>query len=492
MSTARHDKCGLYGVVSLETSFKYITASILDFIPHLELKKEINNSLVKLQHRGQESYGISYLTHPKRVLTTRKQLGLVPTHYIASLKDNFEFAICHVRYSTSKNSKNTTPQYKLMETQPFQGKTHKHGEFTLAHNGNIPHTVQSKLIDHYKIKQLTGSDSETIVRLIEMFASQYDKFQDGIIKFVNTVEGVYNLLILTEQGDIFAVRDRHGIRPLTLAKVGETDYQISSETCAFPAGATIIRDIEPGEIVRIHSPHTNKIQLSTIHKAVTETPPTFCSFEYIYFMRPTSTFAGINVGDLRFEMGVHLATLETEAPPTNSYVIGMPNTAIPVGEGFASALGIPYHQYIRKAADCGRTFILPDNTDRLQRLRNKFLFNTELRDSIIYLCDDSIVRGNTMRELIKLLKNEHKVKKIHVRISSPPVKNICHYGIDIPDKTQLIGANEPDIPSIQKSINCDSLVFLSLEDMKEIMETPTQKVCTSCFDNTYNPKLLDW
>ncbi len=487
----RNDKCGLYGVVSLETPIKRILPSQLDFLPHTELKKSLNESLVKLQHRGQESYGLSYLALPEHKLVTRKQLGLVSPIYITSLTDNFETAIGHVRYSTSKNSKLASEELKLYETQPLEGKTHKHGSFTLAHNGNIPHTVQQKLIDHYNISQVTHSDSETIIRLIEMFASQYDNFHDGIIKFLNTVEGVYNLLILTEQGDMYAIRDRHGVRPLTLAKLSQHEYHISSETCAFPEHSKIIRDIEAGELVRIHSPYTDKVQLSTIYKAQTSTPPTFCSFEYIYFMRSTSTFNQINVGDLRFRMGVHLATNEP-APIRSAIVIGMPNTAIPVGEGFASAISLPYHQYIKKAANCGRTFILPNNTDRLQRLRNKFLFNTELAKTTIYLCDDSIVRGNTMRELIHLLKTEHKVKEVHVRISSPPVVNVCHYGIDIPDKDTLIGATKASIEDIRTSIKADSLIYLTLPEMKKMTETTTQKVCTSCFDNTYNSKLLDW
>lgn len=492
MSSARHDKCGLYGVVSLESDFKRFTSKKLAFIPHNELKREINDALLKLQHRGQESYGISYLTLQKHKLVTRKQIGLVSPHYIASLKDIFDFAICHVRYSTSKNSKNTTELTKLLETQPLAGRTHKHGSFVLAHNGNIPHTVQEKLIAHYELKQTTNSDSETIVRLIEKFSSEYDNFQDGIIKFVNTVEGVYNLLILTSKGDLYAVRDRHGVRPLTLAKHCDTEYLISSETCAFPPESEVIRDIEAGEIVRIQSPYEGKVQLATIHKVHNPDTPTFCSFEYIYFMRPQSTFSNINVGNLRFRMGIHLATKEKTTPPENSVVIGMPNTAIPVGEGFASVLNLPYNQYIKKAKDCGRTFILPNNADRLQRLRHKFIFSPKLKDTTVYLCDDSIVRGNTMRELIHLLRTEHKVKEIHVRISSPPVKNVCHYGIDIPDKKQLIGATEPNVPAIQKSINSDTLVYLELPDMKKIMETNEQKVCTSCFDNDYNAKLLEW
>ena len=502
----RKDKCGLLGVFSLETHFKDFTSQTLNFIPHSELKTQINESLLKLQHRGQESYGISYLTIPSSsqipfpppTLITRKQLGLVSPIYIASLKDNFQAAICHVRYSTSKNSKNQSVQRKIAETQPLQGKTSKHGLFTLAHNGNIPHKVQEKLITHYKLKQQTGSDSETITKLIELFASEYDSFKDGLIKFVNTVEGVYNLLILTESQELYAIRDRYGVRPLTLAKTTDTEYIVSSETCAFPDDATIIRDIEPGEIIKISSPHTDKIQLATLHKEPSTVPPTFCSFEYIYFMRHQSTFNMHNVGNLRFRMGVHLAKHEkltpTSSSPTSSppIVIGMPNTAIPVGEGFAQTLDLEYHQYIKKAKDCGRTFILPDNTDRLERLRNKFLFSQHLKGKTIYLCDDSIVRGNTMRELIYLLRTEHKVDKIHVRISSPPVKNVCHYGIDIPTTDQLIGATEPDIPAIKRSINADSLVYLTLSDMKVLMETPTQKVCTSCFDSDYNQKLLDW
>lgn len=509
LMSGRKDKCGLLGVFSLESHFKDITSETLSFIPHNELKSQINSSLLKLQHRGQESYGISYLTIPKTshtpfpppTLITRKQLGLVSPTYIASIKDNFQAAICHVRYSTSKDSKNQTLQRKIAETQPLQGNTSKHGRFTLAHNGNIPHKVQEKLIKHYRIKQLTNSDSETITRLIELFASEYDSFKDGLIKLVNTVEGVYNLLILTESQDIYAIRDRHGVRPLTLAKTTSTEYIVTSETCALPEDAKVIRDIEPGEIIKISSPYTDKIQLATIHKESTTHPPTFCSFEYIYFMRPQSTFNYHNVGDLRFRMGVFLAKKERLIPePTtsstsstpNPIVIGMPNTAIPVGEGFARTLNLPYHQYIKKAKDCGRTFILPDDADRLQKLRNKFLFSKHLEGKTIYLCDDSIVRGNTMRELIHLLRTEHKVKTVHVRISSPPVRNVCHYGIDIPTKEQLIGATEPDIPSIQRSIKADSLVYLSLEDMKSLMETPTQKVCTSCFDNNYNAKLLDW
>lgn len=486
-----HDKCGLYGIVSLEPILKQITSQTLDFISHDELKSNLNEAFIKLQHRGQESYGISYLSLKTNRIKTEKFTGLISSNFITNIIDNFEYAICHNRYSTSKNSKTTEEYIKLLETQPLNGETHKHGKFTLAHNGNIPHKVQEKLIKHYKIKQISNSDSESIVRLIEKFAEEYSNFEDGLIKFVNTVEGVYNLLILTENKNMYAIRDRHGVRPLTLGKACNTEYHITSETCAFNEDIKPVRDIKAGEILRVHSPYTNQLEISTVYQ-FKSTSPTFCSFEYIYFMRPSSTFADIDVQSLRFQMGVHLAFQETTIPTDDSIVIGMPNTAIPVGEGFASIAMIPYHQYIKKTKDCGRTFILPDNADRLNRLRNKFFFDSNLKDKVIYLCDDSIVRGNTMRELIHLLKTEHKVKKVHVRISSPPVKDICHYGIDIPDKETLIGATIPTIKQIQESIKADTLVYLSLEDMKTLMETSKQKVCTSCFDGIYNNKLLDW
>lgn len=487
-----HDKCGLYGIFSLESILKHINPPTLHFLAHDELKKNLNEAFIKLQHRGQESYGISYLSLKTNSLKTVKHLGLISTNFTEQIKDDFEFAICHNRYSTSKNSKTTTEHIKLMETQPFAGETHKHGKFVLAHNGNIPHKVQEKLIEHHSLKQITTSDTETIVRLIEKFTSEYDTFEEGLIKFVNTVEGVYNLLILTDKKNMYAIRDRHGVRPLTIGRTCHTEYHISSETCAFVEDMRIVKDVEAGEIVRIHSPYTNNIQLTTVYKYKSADLPTFCSFEYIYFMRKNSTFGKINVESLRFQMGVNMALQETTLPPENAIVVGMPNTAIPVGEGYASISMIPYHQYIKKASDCGRTFILPDNADRLEKLRNKFFFDVKLKDKIVYLCDDSIVRGNTMRELIHLLKTEHGVKEIHVRISSPPVIDVCHYGIDIPDKETLIGATIDSVDKIKESIKADSLVYLSLEDMKAVMETSTQKVCTSCFDGKYNSKLLDW
>lgn len=486
-----HDKCGLFGVISLETDFRYITSEKLSFIPHQELKDEIAESLLKLQHRGQESYGVSYIDMKTNRMKTKKKLGLISKQKITSIKSHFEYAICHVRYSTSKHSKNQTEQFKLLETQPLSGKTHKHGVFTLAHNGNIPQLIQDKLIEHYKIKQTTHSDSETIVRLIEKFTSQYDNFKDGLIKFVNLVEGVYNLLILRNNGTIYAIRDRHGFKPLTIGKTSDTEYYVSSETCAFNDDVKVVRDIEAGEIVKIHSPYSGKIQLSTIHKEHNIYKPTFCSFEYIYFMRPESTFANINVANLRFRLGTHLATNEKQ-PIESSIVIGMPNTAIPVGEGFASLLQLPYKQYIRKAVDCGRTFILPDNADRLYKLRNKFVFSDELKHQKIYLCDDSVVRGNTMMNLISILKKDYKVKEVHVRIASPPVISVCYYGVDIPTKGELIANRVKSIDKIKTMIGADSLLYLDLDKMKEFMETKEQNVCTSCFDDKYDERLFDW
>ena len=461
------DKCGLYGIITPKS--------------YPEFKSELNNSLVKLQHRGQESYGISYKTLTKQVTT--KRLGLVDPTYIEELSDNFCSSICHVRYSTSKNSKNQTLERKLQETQPFQSEL-----FTLAHNGNIPHKVQAKLIKHYNIKQKTDSDSETLLKLIEQFSKEYHTIKDALIKLVNTVEGVYNLLIQLQDGTIYALRDRHGVRPLTIAQshYKETLY-VSSETCAFPTHASVIRDVNAGEIIKI----TPDIY-ETVYQFKTPSVQTFCSFEYIYFMRPQSSFAGLNVQDLRYRMGQYLARTEPKPINTKAIVIGMPNTAIPVGQGFASLLGLPYEQYIEKMANCGRTFILPDNADRLQRLRNKFLFSPKLKDAVIYLCDDSVVRGNTMRELIQLLKTEHKVKEVHVRVSSPPVIDICHYGIDIPDKETLIGAAYSTTEEIQKSIKADSLIYLPIEAMKGMMETKQSNVCTSCFTGDYDKRLLDW
>ena len=460
-------KCGLFGIRSKSNSL---------------IQENVVTGLKKLQHRGQESAGISY--HTSKEIVDIKGIGLVKDIFKTTKFDkNTSSCIGHVRYSTSGNSKKDK-QSELEETQPINM-----GIFALAHNGNIPNL--SSLITTFQkyISNKKENVSDTIILseilnniiLSKNSSTPYLLYQ-GLIEIINKVPGVYCLLVLYKDS-IIAVRDRYGIRPLCYGEK-DGDFAISSESCALQDFKKV-RDIRPGEIVKF----TDKVE--TIYQ-YSEPKNVLCLFEYIYFLNPKTDADNHHVYSIRYESGKILASQE-DTLDNNCIVIGIPNTGISGGKGYAEQSGLVYEQYITKNLDYHRSFIQPNNTDRYKVCSKKYIYDWDkLRGKNIVLVDDSIVRGNTMKAIIKLLR-ENGVNEIHLRINSPPVISPCYYGIDIPSYDELI-ANKLSIEEIKDFINADSLIYLELDKMIRMMKERNKDYdyCCSCFNNKYSKELLEW
>ncbi len=450
------EKCGLFGISSSYNSYA-----------------TIRQGLELLQHRGRDSAGIAYYNNQQ--IKIFKGMGLVSRVFQTKLK--LKIGIGHVRYSTLKKT-----DEEDLYIQPILNISEKKGEFALAHNGNIPNFEHLKSQFNYS----GTSDSHLLTEIIRILLDKYNSWKEALIDFINHIEGVYCLLIITQKGDIYAIRDAYGYRPLVLTKNKNGSYAVMSESCA-AQDFDLVRDIFPGEILKI----TKTQDIKMIYQRKIESI-SFCSFEYIYFMRHNSVNEGKNVEHIRYQLGFELGLKEKELYPDviakNPCVVCMPRTAISGAKGFADALNLPYHDYIEKDPKSGRSFILPDDLTRSQEIKKKFIFHqNRLKNKILYIVDDSIVRGNTFKHVIQKLR-EMEVLEIHIRITSPPVISQCYFGIDIPTKEELI-AHQKSTEDIRKELGIESLVYLEIEEMKKIFNEP---VCTSCFDGNYNKTLLDW
>lgn len=421
--------------------------------------------LESLQHRGYESAGISYVNSELNLLTY-KNLGLVSDVFGAyEYPKDVLRSIGHVRYSTRVK---TTVDNMLKETQPICSNNNL---FSFAHNGNIPN------IEYLNISSDSHSDSKVLVTYIEDLYDKYKTYEDALIKLMEKVPGAYSIVILTADY-IYALRDRHGIRPLSIG-VKDNNYMVISETCGLD-NFSYLRDVQPGELIRIG----NKLETIYIHQSP---KPSFCSFELIYFMHPSSMYQDNLIEQIRYNLGYHMGKTEEIIP--GAIVQAVPNSSIPSAHGFADATGLKFVEYMTKRANMKRTFILPTEQDRKKACDNKFIYDlNKLSDKIIYLIDDSIVRGTTMKSIIKKLRTTG-AKEIHLRIISPVIKNPCFYGIDMSTKSELIGHSRT-INQIKEELQADSLKYISTNDMIEVFGT--DKVCTSCFTGEYDQELLDW
>ena len=338
------------------------------------------------------------------------------------------------------------------------------------------------------------SDSEVIAQLLSQSISLCKNWIDAIMHFMNIAEAAYSLLILCDN-TIYAFKDRYGFRPLCIGEVRKNNDKnvvesvcISSESCALQTiGATYIRELGNGEIIKIDA----KGYESCLHYKE-KIPPTFCSFEHVYFSRPDSYIQDKLVHTTRQMLGKQLAI---EAPcPNADIVMGIPDSSTPAAMGYAIQSNIPYQEGLCKNRYIGRTFIQPENNMRNRGIALKYnVMKDIVKGKIIALIDDSIVRGNTLNQLVSLIRIA-KPKAIHVRISSPPVRNPCHMGIDISSREELI-ADKKSIEDIKKHINADSLAYLSMEGMIKVLcnekKEKTNGLCTACFDGKY-PAEIDW
>lgn len=448
--------------------------------------------LLALQHRGQEAAGIVSITKNdkgKSVVNTHKSLGLVSEIFnddkIFENELTGECAIGHNRYSTTGSSGS------LKNIQPFTV-NYRMGNIAIAHNGNLTNSkkLREQLVNDGAIFQTT-SDTEVILHLIarSKLENQIDQIKEALQK----VEGAYSIVIVTND-KLIAARDPHGFRPLCLGKLNGS-FIVTSETCALDINsARYLRDIHPGEMVVIDDEATRSNQVKSYKIHEKSFPKKHCVFEYIYFSRPDSRVFGTNVDKMRRKLGKVLAQKHpvVDKDGEKVIVISVPDSSNTASIGYQTQLakqgvsskleiGLIRSHYI------GRTFILPGQKAREIGVRIKF--NTVkgvLEDKTIVLIDDSIVRGTTSKQLVKLLR-EANPKAIHLRISSPPIISPCYYGMDFPSKEELI-ANKFDvnIEAIRKHLEVDSLEYLSIDELLEAMvDHSPEDFCTACFSGNY-------
>ena len=440
--------------------------AVVGIFGHKEASKLAYFSLHALQHRGQEAAGISSSDGEK--LHTIKNRGLVMSVFnekrLETLSGNS--AIGHTRYSTAGDD-------SILDAQPVFAR-YDLGEMAIVHNGNLTNAeeVRAKLIEKGAIFQ-TFMDTENLIHLIAK--SEKAKLLDRIIDAVEKIEGAFSLVFLSRT-KMFAMRDRHGFRPLSLGRLPTGGYIVASETCAFDlVGAEFIRDVEPGELLIFEegkAPQSIK---------VFEATPKHCIFEYVYFARPDSQVFGQSVYQTRKEMGRELAKIN---PVEADIVIPVPDGGVPSAIGYAQESGIPYEMGIMRNHYIGRTFIEPTQEMRDLKVKMKLSPMTEIiKGKRVVVVDDSIVRGTTSRRIIRMLK-QAGAKEVHMRVSSPPTTDPCFYGVDTPDKENLIAANMSN-QEICDYIEADSLAYLDEASLLRSVNATDDSYCTACFTGKY-------
>lgn len=441
------------------------------YAPGEEVARMAYFGLYALQHRGQESAGIAVFEGDRALL--HKDMGLVSQVFDPEILQRLQgsLAVGHTRYSTTGSSRIANAQPALLETRL--------GPVALAHNGNLVNTVdlrQELLAKNHELT--TTTDSELIAFAIAEAVAEGQDWRSAIESACRRSQGAFSLTIGTPEA-LYGTRDPNGIRPLvlgTLESNGQTRYVLSSETCGLDIiGADYLRDVAPGEMVRITDAGLESWMWTS------EAQPKMCVFEMIYFARPDSLFHGESLYSYRRRIGHRLAK---EAPADVDLVIGVPDSGIPAAIGFSEALGIPYAEGLIKNRYVGRTFIQPTQAMRETGIRMKL---NPLKDVLagkrIAIIDDSIVRGTTSRKLVKALRDAGATE-VHMRISSPPVTHPCFYGIDTDTQDQLIAATR-SVSEISEQIGVDSLAYLTEEGMLEATQESIGNFCTACFNGRY-------
>ncbi len=457
-----HEKCGVFGIV--DTGAKNI-GQLLYF------------GLYALQHRGQESCGMACFDNDQ--LRIHKDMGLVNQVFAASTLEKMtgQVGIGHTRYSTTGGS-------NLDNAQPVVVRS-RLGAITLAHNGNLINTEELRAF--LKERGYTGygdSDSHMMahyIRYVLQEEAELGKYPliTAVRRALEASRGAYSLVIAT--GDtVIAARDPHGLRPLCYGVRDNGAVVVASETCALDiVGAEYVRDIEPGEIFAARlDGSTESVFLDG------EREENFCFFELVYFARPDSLINGSSVYNYRMGLGRKLARISAERGLAHDadMVIPVPDSGNVAAVGYSHESGIPYMEGLIKNRYVGRTFINPTQELRERSIQLKLNPLTDvLKDKRVVIVDDSVVRGNTSRKLVKMLR-ECGVKEIHLRVSSAQVKHPCFYGIDMSTESELI-ANKMDEASIQEWLGVDSLVYLSVDDMREVGKG--LDYCMACFNNEY-------
>ncbi|NTU76713.1 MAG: amidophosphoribosyltransferase [Alphaproteobacteria bacterium] len=453
------EECGVFGIINNESAAAMAALG-----------------LHALQHRGQEAAGI--VSYDGDQFHARHALGSVGDNFSSEALIRLlhgSAAIGHVRYAT-------TGETALRNVQPLFA-DFDFGGFAIAHNGNLTNALllRKQLVTRGCLFRST-TDTEVIIHLMAMARGNV---VDRLCAALRQVEGAYSLTCLGP-GMVIGVRDPHGIRPLVLGKLGAS-YVLASESCALDIiGATFERDIEPGEMVVLNGAEIQSL------RPFTNVPRRFCIFEYVYFARPDSTMEGLSVYEARKNIGIELAK---ESPAKADIVVPVPDSGVPSAIGYAQQSGIPFELGIIRSHYVGRTFIQP--TDRIRHLGVRLKHNANRRfieGKSIVLLDDSIVRGTTSTKIVEMLRGAG-AKEVHMRISSPPTKHSCFYGIDTPEKEKLLAHNYT-VEQMGKFIGVDSLAFISLDGLYRAVGQVRRngalpQYCDACFSGDYPIALKD-
>jgi amidophosphoribosyltransferase len=442
------DECGVFGVLA----------------PESEVARLAYFGLFALQHRGQESAGIA-ACEDGHIMTVR-DLGLVSQVFdeqkLRALTG--DMAVGHVRYSTTGSSawENAQPVYRS-----------DHRQLALAHNGNLINAVElhTELLDR-GVSFRSTSDSEIIAALLS--THEADTIEDALAETMPRLQGAFSTIVMTTD-KLVAFRDGAGLRPLSLGRIGER-WCVASESCAFDIiGAELVREVEPGEMIVISESGMESRQvIDSPRKA-------FCVFEHIYFARPDSILEGNRTQVSRRKMG---EILWRESPVEADVVVAVPDSGNPAAAGFSKASGIPRDEGLIKNRYVARTFIQPGQELRKHGLRMKF---NPLREVVegkrLVVVDDSIVRGNTTRQIVQMLRDAGALE-VHMRISAPPIRYPCHYGVDMSTTDEMV-AHGRSIEEIAEHLECDSLAYLSLEGVYEAIRGERGTHCDACFSGEY-------
>ncbi len=454
------EECGLFGIYG-----------------HIDAAAHAALGLHALQHRGQEAVGI--VSYDGEQFHSHRALGLVGDNFsseevISQLTGNT--AIGHVRYSTSGDT-------VIRNVQPLFAEF-KFGGLAVAHNGNLTnaYAVRRALIERGSIFQST-SDTETIIHLIAR--SEYGRVVDRLTDAISQLEGAFSLVAMSGK-KLIGVRDPHGVRPLVIGRLG-TAYILTSETCALDIlGAKFVRDVDPGEIVIIDENGLHSL------KPFSKKPRRFCIFEYIYFARPDSMIEGRHVYAVRKNIGKELAR-ESHVPA--DVIVPVPDSGVPAALGYAQQADIPFELGIIRNHYVGRTFIEPTAQIRHLGVRLKHNANMgSIKGKRVVLVDDSIVRGTTSTKIVEMVRAAGATE-VHMRISSPPTTHSCFYGIDTPEREQLMAAQH-DVQAMANIIGVDSLAFVSIDGLyRAVGETRRDldqpQYCDACFTGEYPIPLVD-
>ncbi len=454
-----HEECGVFGVAGSGEAAKFTALG-----------------LHALQHRGQEAAGI--VSTDGSNFYSHRALGLVGDNFSsAAVLERLKgrAAIGHNRYSTSGET-------MLRNVQPIFAEM-KFGGVAIAHNGNLTNAMhlRQELVGRGCIFQST-MDTEVIIHLIAISKGEtiLDKVRDALSK----VEGAYSLLVMTDK-EIIAVRDPYGVRPLVLGKIGDS-YVVASESCAFDIiGADFLREVENGEMIILKEGGMESASLSDNRR-----DKRFCVFEYIYFSRPDSFVEGRSVYEARKNIGIELAR---ESAVEADIVAPVPDSGVPAALGYAEASGIHFDYGIIRNHYVGRTFIEP--TDQIRHLGVRLKHNANrsvIEGKRVILVDDSIVRGTTSRKIVNMIRDAG-AKEVHMRIASPPTTHSCFYGVDTPEREQLL-ASRHNVEEMRRIIEADSLAFISIDGLYRAMGLKGRsqnKFCDACFTGDYPIPLKD-